>query len=32
VHAAVAHVEAINDGVAQWSAALDNSAAHGSFM
>ena len=28
VHAAVAHVQAINDGVAQWLAALDNSPAH----
>jgi hypothetical protein len=28
VDAAVAYVEAINDGVAQWPAALDNSPAH----
>jgi hypothetical protein len=28
VRAAVAHVQAVNDGVAQWSAALDNSPAH----
>ena len=28
MHSAVAHVQAINDGIAQWPAALDNSPAH----
>ena len=32
VYAAVAHVQAINNGIAEWPAALDHSAAHGTIM
>ena len=30
--AAVTHVQAINDGVAEWAATLDNSAAHATYV